>query len=147
MLPTITSQPVYTNIYRHGIDYRIQLKHDINVTALVNHLNKNYPELSYDADRNMIIMVHYISAYDRYYHLPKTFKNEHDIKYEKWKYMIYMKNISEPILSEPILKLLRLSSREKDTLIRMMNDPEIIYITLNQGSWYEYFMGSPTIPT
>lgn len=145
LMPTITSQPLYTEIYRHGIDYRIPLKHDINSVVLANHLNKKYPEISYDADRNMIILVHYISAFDRYYHLPKPFKIEHDKKYDKWKCLIDMKNISDPILNPAILKLLFLSSKERDILTKLMDDPEIVYIMLNTGNWYEYFIGSPII--
>jgi hypothetical protein len=143
LFPTVTHQPVYAEIYRHGIDYRIPLKHNINTIVIAHHLREKYPELIYDQDRNMIIIVHYLSTFDRFSRLPNDFKNTHLLNYEKWKKLIDMKNISVPILHPEISKLLSLSSRERDVLHELMNDPEIIYTALNNGGWYEYFMGSP----
>lgn len=145
LFPTITRQPVYAEIYRHGIDYRIQLKHNINTTVIAHNLRDKYPTVTYDQDRNMIIVVHYLSAFDRYSRLPTSFKNTHLLNYEKWRKMSDMKNISVPILYPEISKLLSLSSRERDLLHELMNDPEIIYASLNEGGWYEYFMGSPAL--
>lgn len=145
LLPIITRQPIYAEIYRHGIDYRIPLKHNINTIAIAYHLHEKYPELIYDQDRNMIVLVHYISALERYSRLPNDFKNTHLLNYDRWRKMSDMKNISIPILYPEISKLLSLSSRERDVLHQLMNDPEIIYTALNNGGWYEYFMGSPEL--
>jgi hypothetical protein len=141
-LPTITKQPIYTNIYRHGIDYRIPLKHKINTDLLEKQLRENYPELTYDKERNMIILVNYINTFARFNILPNDFKNNHFEKYESWKKLIYMKNISVPILQNHILKLLFLTSREKTVLNALLNDPEMVYCFSGNGNWYEFFMGS-----
>lgn len=145
LFPIISCQPIYAEIYRHGIDYRIPLKHKINTIVITHHLHERYPELTYDQDRNMIILVHYVSAFDRYSRLPNDFKDTHLSNYDKWKKMSDMKNISVPILYPDILKFLFLSSRERDLLHLLMNDPEIVYTKLNDGGWYEYFMGSPEL--
>jgi hypothetical protein len=145
LFPTITHQPVYAEIYRHGIDYRIPLKHNINAVVISDHLNEKYPNLKYDQDRNMIIVVHYLNAFDRFYNLPNDFKDTHLLNYDKWGKMIDMKSISAPILNPDVLKLLYLSSREQNILNELTNDPEIIYTALNDGGWYEFFMGSPTL--
>jgi hypothetical protein len=108
-------------------------------------MRTKYPELTYDPDRNMIIMVHYISAFDRYSRLPNEFKCTHEQNYNNWKTLIDMKNISVPILHPTILELLSLSSKERELFSKLMNDPEIIYTALNEGGWYEYFMGSPAL--
>lgn len=137
----ITKQPTYTNIYRHGIDYRIILKHKTNKDLLEKQLQENYPGLMYDKERNMIILASYMNTFERFDHLPNHFKNDHKEKYENWKYLV-AKNISVPITQHHILKLLFLNSREQETLNILLNDPEMVYCFSGNGGWYEYFMGS-----
>ena len=140
--PVITTQPIYAEILRHGLDYRIPLKHKVDQPKIAKYLNETYPELTYDYDRNMIILAHYKNTFERLSGLPNTFRNSHLDNYEKWKEMA-MTTILAPITDLTIVKCLFLTSKESELLDRLINDPEITYSVFNSGRWYEFFMGSP----
>lgn len=133
-MSVITQQPSHTIMkFHYGIEYRIPLPSDFSKK---DKLLKKFPDLTYDHDRNMIILVNYEESKKMFYTRSYLLKNYY--KYQKLSSEWRLKNICVPFYN----KDLQLSSPAR----WILNDiAKLLGIedSMNCGQWYEYFESRP----
>lgn len=121
----------------HGIEYRILLKHNVNSNKLQDYIANNYADetmaLDYDKDRNMLIIVDYLHAKDRFTkikdNLNKNLNFSVQIPHK-------IKNACIPINDKLTITL---NTYEQHLLNSILIDPMISRYIIHSGMWYEYY--------
>jgi hypothetical protein len=124
-----------------GIEYRILLKHNVNSNKLQTYIADNYADetmaLDYDKDRNMLIIVDYLHAKDRFTKIKDKLNTKLNTNTNFSLQIPHkIKNVCIPIHDKFTITL---NMYEQHLLNSILIDPMISRYIIHSGMWYEYY--------